>query len=267
MIYDVHENSPQEALSSNKENPRRGRMYFLFYIVCDWMAKWLLDGMVAATPALAKRFPAEKTVLVQNFPTRDRVESAPSVPYGERRPVVVYAGGIANIRGIKEMVQAMSLIPDTTEATLVLAGRFDPPHLEQEVKQLPGWKRIDFVGWLSRREIAQLLDQARMGLVLLNPTPEYLESQPVKLYEYMAAGIPSIASDFPLWRRMYEPIGCCLFVDPLDPAAIAEAIQWVLNHPREAEMMGQRGEEAVRTRFNWESEASKLLRFYEEVAQ
>jgi glycosyltransferase involved in cell wall biosynthesis len=266
VIYDVHEDSPQEALSINEKNPRRGRMYFFFYIICDWMAKWLLDGMVAATPTLAKRFPTEKTVLVQNFPICDRVESTPSVPYGERRPVVVYAGGIANIRGIKEMVQAMSLIPNTIEVTLILAGRFDPPQLEQEVKQLPGWKRIEFVGWLSRREIARLLGQARMGLVLLNPTPEYLESQPVKLYEYMAAGIPSIASDFPLWREMYGPVGCCLFVDPLDPSAIAEAIQWVLTHPREAEVMGQRGEEAVRTRFNWESEGNKLLRFYEEVA-
>ncbi len=95
-------------------------------------------------PHLASGFPAEKTVLVQNFPTPgDRVESATiRSPIGERRPVVVYAGGIANIRGIKEMVQAMSLIPDTTEATLVLAGRFDPPHLEQEVKQLPGWNGL-----------------------------------------------------------------------------------------------------------------------------
>ncbi|MGH7232351.1 MAG: glycosyltransferase family 4 protein [Nitrospiraceae bacterium] len=267
VIYDVHEDSPQEALSINKDRPNRGRMYFVFYVVCDWLAKWLLDGMVAATPALVQRFRAKKTVLVQNFPIQESFQSMISIPYADRRPVAVYVGSIAEIRGINEMVRAMSLIPSHVAATLTLAGRYDPPELEQEVMRLPGWDRIEFRGWLSRDEITQLLGHARLGIVLLHPTPEYLESQPVKLYEYMAAGLPIIASDFPLWRELYEPVGCCMFVNPLDSKAIANAIEWMLDRPQEADLMGRRGIEAVKTRFNWEEEGKKLLQFYEEVVR
>src|SRR5262245_13577790 len=61
VIYDVHEDSPREALSLNHTNPWRGRTYFVFYSICEWLAKHSLDGMVAATPAIANLFPAKKT--------------------------------------------------------------------------------------------------------------------------------------------------------------------------------------------------------------
>ena len=106
------------------------------------------------------------------------------------------------------------------------------------------------------------LNTARVGLVTLHPAPNYLEAQPIKFFEYMAAGIPIVASDFPLWQKFIEEIGCGLLVNPLDPQSIANAIQWLLEHPKEAEAMGKRGKEAVLNQYNWSNEVKKLLALY-----
>lgn len=261
VVYDVHEDHPRQVL--NWELPafiRYGAS--LSYAIMEWLAGRYFDGIVAATPKIAERFPPAKTVVVQNYPVLEELNVKNPVAYAKRPPVITYVGGITRIRGIKEIVQAVGLLPDKMEVKLILAGRFEPLHLENEVSCLRGWAKVDYRGWLSREEVIDLLSKTRLGLVILYPVTNYLESYPVKLFEYMSAGIPVIASDFPLWREIVEGAGCGLLVDPKDPAAIAGAIQWLLEHPQEAEAMGRRGRQAVEERYNWDKEATKLLNFY-----
>ena len=79
----------------------------------------------------------------------------------------------------------------------------------------------------------------------------------------MSAGIPVIASDFPLWREIIHGNDCGLLVDPLDPAAIAKAIDYLVTNPAEAQRMGTNGRKAVNERYNWGIEVQKLFAFYE----
>lgn len=231
----------------------------------EWIGTRFFDGIVAATPNIALRFPTFKTITVQNFPFLNGSMTNSSIPYVQREKVIVYVGVISASRGVKEMIHAVALLPPELEVKLKLAGIFSPSNLEDEVKTFSGWSRVDFIGWRFHKDIMTMLRNARIGLVVLHPSPNHIKSQPNKLFEYMSAGIPVIASDFPLWRDIIEKAGCGVLVDPLDTRAIAEAIRWLLEHPSEAETMGKQGQKAVFEYYNWEGEGKKLLRFYESI--
>jgi glycosyltransferase involved in cell wall biosynthesis len=83
----------------------------------------------------------------------------------------------------------------------------------------------------------------------------------------MSAGIPVIASDFPLWRQVIENNGCGLLADPTDPLSIARAVEMIIREPDMAEQMGKRGRHAVETNYNWEIEETKLIQLYENLFQ
>src|SRR3546814_12200770 len=93
---------------------------------------------------------------------------------------------------------------------------------------MPGMQRTRHLGWLDQAQLAEEMAQARAGLVLLHPTNNYLVIRPNKLFEYMAAGLPVIASDFGHWREVVEPAGCGLLVNPTDTRAIARAIEHLI---------------------------------------
>ena len=262
VVYDVHEDLSFDILDLKPYIPKLARRPLS--VIADLLergASKCFDRIVAATPAIAARFAPHRTTLVQNFPIVTTPLPALS-EYASRPPWVLYAGIISVQRGIHEMIEAVGLLPESTGVRLKLAGKFSPQSLEQELQRLPGWKRVDFVGWQTRDQLDSLMDQCRLGLVTLPPAKSYEASQPNKLFEYMAMGLPTVASNFPLWRQIVEGTGSGMLVDPLNVREIASAIHWLLEHPCEAEAMGQNGRSAVRSKYNWDSEAAALLKMY-----
>lgn len=264
VVYDVHEDTPLQVLSKHWI-PRalRPAVSWLVRQVESFCAR-RLDGLVAATPAIARKFTGAgfpPCVTVQNFPLAVRT-TAPARPLAEREPLVICVGLLARTRGVQEMVTAMGMLPADLRARLVLAGNFAPPELEEGLRALPGWGRVTYLGWVNRPQVQALLSQARVGLTLCYPEPNYVESYSTKAFEYMQAGIPMVASDLPLWRSVLGESGAALLVNPRDPAAVADAIQYLLERPEVAEAMGQAGRRAVAERFNWDREAERLLAFY-----
>jgi glycosyltransferase involved in cell wall biosynthesis len=205
---------------------------------------------------------------VHNYPPADELVRESFIPWESRRQSVAYVGGITVQRGICEMVSAMALLPASLPATLELAGPDTPTEVNgDELRQNPGWSRVHHHGLLDHANTFRLLRNARAGLVVLHGQLNHFESMPLKMFEYMGAGLPVIASDFPFWRKLIGETGCGVFVDPMKPSEIAQAIEFVLTHPREAQEMGRRGQAAVLQHFNWESEAAKLVKLYQHLGE
>lgn len=268
VIYDVHEESVTEALVLNRDRPLNGRFKATAWMMLESLARRCFDAFVAATPTIARHFPSEHTYVVRNFPRLAEFLSAPEsqVPYRDRPPQVMYAGAITLIRGIREMIATLTHVPETSRVRLTLVGKFFSSPLEAEMQRTPGWAQVDYHGVQPYEVVRELLGKARIGLAVLHPEPGLPESLPIKLFEYMAAGLPVIASHFPLWKQMIDDAKCGITVDPRDPEQIAVAIQHLLSHPEEAEAMGLRGREAVRQHYNWEVESSRLLELYQRLS-
>jgi glycosyltransferase involved in cell wall biosynthesis len=264
VIYDVHEDLPSTILYKHYI-PARIRLPIMGVVgFLETAAARRMSGLVTATPSIAERFRNlnRNCVVVNNFP--DLGELAPVRPlrWMQRSLSVAYIGGIAEERGIRELLAAMGRLPKSLQAKLELAGWFSDQALYPELQRLPEWGSVRWRGLLDRPQVAELLGSVRAGLVVLHPEPNFLTSQPTKLFEYMAAGVPVVASDFPLWREIIRGAGCGILVDPRDPSAIAEVILYLLTHDAEAEAMGRRGRQAVEEQFNWGHEEGKLLAFY-----
>jgi glycosyltransferase involved in cell wall biosynthesis len=218
------------------------------------------SAIVAVTPAIAARFtPSNRnTVVVRNYPNGDELLDGRSAPWQDRMRAATYVGTISPQRGIAEIVDAIGKLPDSLNATLEIAGDAVP----ESVRHKPAWSRVNHHGLLDQPNTYRLLRNVRVGLSCQHPIPAFVDSIPVKIFEYMGAGLPIIVSDFPLWRKMLDGVGCAIFVNPLDTGEIAEALKFLLTNSSEAEAMGLRGQAAVATQFNWNSESRKLVDLY-----
>jgi glycosyltransferase involved in cell wall biosynthesis len=266
VIFDSHEDVPKQLLGKPYLNKPAKIALAKAVALFEAYACRRLDAVVAATPYIRDKFLKINpcTTDINNFPMLGELANTQS-DWTRKQNQVCYVGGIGIIRGIREMVRAMEFV--TTDVRLQLGGRFSEKSVGLEVREYPGWHTVDELGWLGREEVRSVLQRSVAGLVTFLPSPNHIDAQPNKMFEYMSAGIPVIASDFPLWREIVEGNACGLCVDPLDPKAIAQAIDFVISNPERAEEMGMNGRKAVHEKYNWSFEEKKLLALYEQIGK
>ncbi len=262
VVYDAHEDVPRQIMDKGWLPVWLRPLVGFMAEGMERVAGWALSGIVAATPTIGARFSGNRMVVVRNYPRVDELEAMATVPFANRAREVLYIGAVTRTRGAFEIVEGFRQVPRALDAELVVAGPCAPAEMARELEERAGQSPVRILGRRTRAEVRELLRRARVGMVTLLPTRSYLESLPVKLFEYMAAGIPVVVSDFPAWREIVDESRCGILVDPTDAAAVGTAMTWLLSHPEESEQMGRRGAAAVRSRYHWSAEAAVLVEFY-----
>ncbi len=260
VVFDAHEDLPAQIMSKSYINAGLRKPLSRAALIVERFACGRLDAVVGATPTIRDKFRDMniRSVDINNFPLLGELDA--DEDNGNKAREVCYIGGIGTSRGMREIVAAMARCKSGTR--LNLAGNYFEKDGRASLVKDPGWEHVNELGYLSRADVKSVLGRSIAGIVTLHPTRAYLDSLPVKMFEYMIAGLPVIASDFPLWREIINGCDCGVCVDPLNPQAIAEAIDRLVENPEEARRKGEKGRRAVLDRYNWSAEERKLLDFY-----
>jgi len=264
VVYDMHENVPK-ALTSKAWLPLGlGRDVSRLWRQAE---SALLCGMpvVFAERSYPADYPRVRhSAVVENLPLPEltRMQRQPNEVF-----TFVYVGSVARARGIDAMLDAVErLRAEGRRVWFDCVGPIYDSALARELEERTArlGDHVTLHGRLGSQEAMAVVARGHVGVALLQPRPNYVESFPTKMFEYMAIGLPVVVSDFPLYREVVEGSECGLAVEPTGAHA-AEAIGWLMDHPDEVARMGARGRTAVMDRYNWTTEGNKLLALYEEL--
>ncbi len=259
VIYDAHEDLPRQVLSKSYI-PKIFRSLLSFFLEKYENARAKkLNGIICATPFIRARFEKinSNSIDINNYPILEGLSTMERTPDPKKR-IICYAGSITKVRGVLELVNSLPL----ANCRLVLAGNLSDVKFKAELEKSPGWPFVDYKGFLDRKGIEDMYSIAHVGVVTLHPIVNYLDSLPVKMFEYMAAGLPVLASDFPLWKNIIQDTGAGVCVNPLSSEAISKELVKLLENTEWTSEMSKNGRKAVIEKYNWKIEEAKLLDFY-----
>lgn len=262
VIYDSHEDVPRQILAKTWIPKPIRKIVSKCYEKYEKCIARQLDFVITATDHIKDIFVEYGCVAesVKNYPLLNDIQ-CDNEDYFSRQPILCYAGGVTEQRGITTLLKAV----EGLDVELDIAGSVEKDYLEQ-LKGLAGWKSVNYLGYLNRSDINKLYNKSKIGLVVLKDTPNHRYSLPIKMFEYMAAGIPFVASKFPLWEQIVNEVHCGICVDPESVEGIRSAINKLLIDEKAAKRMGQNGRKAVSNTYSWDREAVKLIDIYKKYA-
>lgn len=267
VVYDVHENLHLDIAAKQWLPAWIKPLLGLATQVLEWTAGRAFDRVVAATDGIAGRFPPAKTVLVKNAPIiADLRVPASDRALADRPANMIYIGGLGgggDVKGVDLMLNALAALPSESPIRLLLGGPEPSPGFIEGLKAKPGGDRIDYLGYIDPADLGRHYAEAIGALVLYPPAPNNIASEPVKLFEAMAAGVPALLSNFPLFKEYIDTIGCGFALDPADSALVARRMTELHENRALAQTMGEKGRRYVETERNWGIFAERLTGMYD----
>jgi glycosyltransferase involved in cell wall biosynthesis len=187
---------------------------------------------------------------------------------GSSRPArdkkVVYVGQLYPWKGTDTLVEAMPDLPGG-ELHVVGGGEDRIQALREKAARLGVAGRIFFHGQVSPQEVKAHLEDAAVAVL---PLGQDLISasftSPLKLFEYMAARVPIVASDLPSIREVLTHGVNAILVPPGDPRALTEGIRELLEDRPLADKIAEKAFEDVQE-YTWEKRAQKIIRFLQSL--
>lgn len=262
VIFDSHEDVPGQLLTKEYLPVWSRKPISRLYAMVEQERLKRYDAVVTVTPSIAERLRRvnRNCVMVTNYPVY--VDTPHQWTECEER-YVCFAGGVDERYMHENIIESLRY----TGARYLLAGRCFIASYWQRLQSMEMWKRVEYLGVLPPERVSEVYQRADVGLVLLDYSPNVGYHKGtlgvLKLFEYMMAGIPVVATDFELWKEIVEGEDCGVCVNPHDVQAIAKAVNYLIDNPDRARQMGENGRRAVRDKYNWATQEQVLYSLYD----
>ena len=261
VVYDSHENVSKQIESKSYIKPKIFRILVSkSYRIIERICIAFFSSVISVTPEIVSFLSKKKGLLVRNFPIISLIDEAKANTPKEGKKVVFYAGGLSKIRGIEEACWAVH--NSKMDIELQLAGSWESEQYKRSCLGVDK-NKVKYLGFFPMEDIYPMMKVADIGLATLYPEKNYLNSYPIKAFEYMACQLPIIMSNFPYWEEAFSTYAS--FVDPCSPTDIQNQLEFLLSNPAVAKKMGENGRKAVLEKYSWEAESKKLVELYKSL--
>ncbi len=259
VVFDSHEDYPSIILEK-KWIPQKFRKFIsILYSYYEKKVVNLTDGIITVTPHISERLKQNhnNVEVITNYPSKNT-----NLVKKEFDNSVCFVGGIQKFWNIDIIIEALSEIKSTS---FRVAGQGDEKYIEY-LKSLPSNGKVEFLGYLNRQQIKELYLKSSIGLCISSYRPNSNYKQGTfgntKFFEYLSYGLPVISTDFEICKYIIDKYECGLYVSPDDVVGLKRKILKILKDPKLQKKMSENAIKAIDQEFNWEQQALKLIKFY-----
>lgn len=266
-VYDSHEYYP-EAFSEHFPGIK-GLMQKAIYIYEKNLGKQA-DYIVTVNQLLVNKFKEYNgnVEMLPNYPTLSAIGEKNLEKKYNDKPTFIYVGGLREDRGIFKIVEAIELVKQ--DYKFLFVGPFENAEFEKKVKDFINSRLKDreiiFTGKVPHLEVFKYLQEAWAGFVLLQPNNwRYVNSEPIKIFEYMVSKTAVVGSNYEMMRNLVEKSQCGLLADPEDITEIARAIEFIGKDLEKTKKMSYNGYNNVKEIYNWSTCEERLIKIYKHL--
>ena len=222
---------------------------------------------------LSRAYRIKRPVVVMNVPDLRPAQNKAEARFSLRRSLgiaddyrlLLYSGAITYNRGLEKLICALAQLP---QCFLVMMGYGNDVYKESLLKlaeQQGVIKRCRFFGPVPSEQVTSYADSADIGIAPIeNACLSYYYCSPNKLFEYILAGLPVVASNFPEMAAIINEFEVGALFDPDDPDAIAAAVRQIFASPGLFDTMKEKAQ-IIPQRYSWAQESQKLLGVYRAI--
>jgi glycosyltransferase involved in cell wall biosynthesis len=272
VVYDVHENYPNEMLVLRDYIPKIFRLP-LYYIVrwVQWFLSKIIKNIVFVVPAQEKDFWGSnfRKLIIWNYASKN-LSAFRLNDYNAREQIILNHGLQYLENGTLLMVEIMKrLIIRYPNVQLLMTDKFiSKDFRDLVVKKIETnglWQNIKLVPPVPYMELPTLLNKAAIGLSPLTRAERSILAMPNKFFEFMAFGIPVVTSDLPYQTQIISKKNCGLLGQPEKIDTFVRQISKLLDDKMFAKKLGLNGVKAFEEEYNWEAQNFKLLNYYSNI--
>jgi glycosyltransferase involved in cell wall biosynthesis len=260
VIFDSHENVSKQIESKAWIGSKVIRKIVAkLYRLIEMFGIFTFNSVISVTPEIVSFLSSKKGILIRNFPIISLIDNSKN-GIKNLKTTLIYAGGLTKVRGIKELCEAISYI--NKDVHLQLLGPWESNEYKEECIAFSP-NKIEYVGTLPMDDVYPYIKEAAIGIATLYPEKNYLNSLPIKAFEYMTCEKPIVMSNFPYWEKEFK--NCAIFVDPKNPEDIANKIINLIDDKETMLLLGKTGRKLVEEKYSWESESKKMVDLYDHL--